>query len=99
MRKYMTITMSDGSIWGVPTEMIAKNRAEYYAREFAHNNIERSLQEDTLPLFNKDEYEIEDWAVGNMDWEDFDGFQVKLEDAPPPNFQEEWITGEKGYRD
>lgn len=49
MHKYMTIEMQDGSIWGVPVEMIAKNRAAHYAHEF-DGDVERSLAEDTIPL-------------------------------------------------
>jgi hypothetical protein len=47
--KYLTIKQSDGSVWGVPVEMIARNRAEFYASEF-DGDVEQSLQEDTLPL-------------------------------------------------
>lgn len=96
MHKYMTVEMPDGSVWGVPVEMIARNRAACYASEFGGNN-ERSLAEDTVPLFEFDDYEISDWAVNNMDWDDFAGHQVKLSDAPPPDFQDAWMSGAKGF--
>ncbi len=96
MHKYMTVKMPDGSTWGVPVEMIARHRATHYAKEF-DGDIERSLAEDTIPLFEDDDYEIEDWAVSNMNWSDFDGHQVKLSDAPPPNFQDVWMGGDKGF--
>jgi hypothetical protein len=95
--KYLTVRQSDGSVWGVPVEMIARNRAEFYASEF-DGDVEQSLQEDTLPLFAENPYQIEDWAVGNMDWDDFDGHQVQL---PPPelvDFQRGWVSGEKGLQ-
>ncbi len=98
MHKYMTVEMPDGSKWGVPVEIIARHRAKNYADEFG-DDVERSLAEDTIPLFESSDYEIEDWAVNNMNWEDFDGHQVKLEDAPPPDFQEAWLSGPKGLRD
>lgn len=96
MKKYMTVEMPDGSKWGVPIDMIAIDRAKYYASEFG-GDIKRSMLEDTIPLFESDEYAIQDWAVGNMDWSDFDGHQVKLSDAPAPDFQEAWLSGAKGY--
>lgn len=96
MHKYMTIEMPDGSKWGVPVEMIARNRAAHYAHEFDGDEA-RSLAEDTLPLFESDDYEIQDWAVNNMNWSDFDGHQVKLEQAPTPDFQDAWMSGSKGY--
>lgn len=66
MHKYMTVRTQDGSTWAVPVEMIARNRAKFYANEFG-DDVERSLNEDTLPLFQRDKYEIQDWAVNNID--------------------------------
>lgn len=93
MIRLMTITMSDGSVWGVPVDMIARNRAEFYAGEFG--GVERSLAEDTLPLFAADDYAIEDWAVSQMNWSDFDGHQVKISGALSPDFLDEWMSGYK----
>lgn len=96
MHKYLTVKMPDGSVWGVPVEMIARNRAAHYVDEYG-GDIELSLAKDTLPLFESDEYSIEDWAENNMNWSDFDGHQVKLSDAPPPDFSEGLCNGEKGF--
>lgn len=93
-KKYLSTTMPDGSKWGVPVDIIARSRATHYASEFG-DDVERSLAEDTMPLFADNEYEIEDWAVNNMNWSDFDGHQIKLEDAPPTDFQEAWMSGDK----
>lgn len=98
MHKLMTVKMPDGSKWGVPVEMIARNRATHYASEF-NGDVERSLVEDTLPFFEQSDYAIEDWAKNNMSWSDFDGHQVKVSDAPPPDFQHAWMNGETGYAD
>lgn len=98
MHKYMTVEMPDGSKWGVPVEMIARKRAEYYASEF-DGDVERSLAEDTIPLFERSDYEILDWAVNQMNWKDFDGNQVKLANAPEPDFQKAWLSGKKGFID
>ncbi|HQS59997.1 MAG TPA: KTSC domain-containing protein [Gallionellaceae bacterium] len=91
--KYLQITLSNGQKWGVPVEMIAWNRAKHYAGEF-DGDIKRSLEEDTLPLFENSPYDVQDWAVGNMNWSDFDGHQIKIADAPAPNFQAEWMSGQ-----
>ena len=98
MHKLMTVEMPDGSKWGVPVEMIARSRATHYASEFG-GDVEASLAEDTLPLFESEDYEIEDWAKNNMNWSDFDGHQVKTSDAPPLDFQEAWMSGATGYVD
>ncbi len=92
--KCLTVKQSDGSVWGVPVEMIASNRAEFYASEF-DGDAEQSLQKDTLPLFAADPYQINDWAVGNMNWGDFDGHQVQLSPPEPVDFEEGWVNGDK----
>lgn len=89
--KLMTVTMQDGSTWGVPVAMIALSRATHYASEFG-GDVQRSLAEDTLLLFEAEESAIQDWAKNNMNWSDFDGHQVKVADAPPPDFQEAWVS-------
>ena len=94
MKKYLAVTQADGSEWGVPVEMIALNRATHYASEF-DGDVERSLNEDTLPLFESDSFEVKDWASNNMNWDEFGGHQIKLKDADSGNFQEAWMNGEK----
>jgi hypothetical protein len=91
--KMLTIEMPDGSKWGVPVEVIARSRATHYAHEFG-GNIQRSLDEDTLQLFESDDYEIEDWAANNMNWSDVQDHAKKLKDAET-DFQEGWVNGEK----
>lgn len=96
-RRFLTMTVSDGSTWGVPVMMIARHRAKHYAGEF-DDNIERSLAEDTIPLFNSSDYDIEDWAVNNMNWSDFTGHHVKLREGTGIDFQEAWMECEKGLQ-
>lgn len=94
MKRYLSVTQADGSKWGVPVDMIARDRAAHYMSEFG-DDIKRSLAEDTLPLFETDDYEIQDWAVNNMNWSDFDGHQIRLADAEPLDFQDAWMNGDK----
>ena len=98
MHKLMTVKMPSGEVWGVPVAMIARSRATHYASEF-DGDVERSLAEDTIPLFESDNYEIQDWAVNNMNWSDFDGHQIKVLEAPAPDFQDAWMEGDKGFFD
>ena len=101
MKKYMTILMPDGSTWGFPTEIIARSRAEEYADEFG-GDVERSLAEDTLPLFERAPWEIKEWAAGNMEIEEFDDKQVQLEPAPHmtvSDFRNGLMNGKKGFSD
>jgi hypothetical protein len=92
-RKYLTFVMRDGSTWGVPVSRIADDRARHYAFEFG-GDVERSLKEDTLPLFEANPSAIEDWATGDMDWADVVDVAVKLS-LPPElkrkDFVEAWL--------
>ena len=97
MKKYMTIEMPDGSWWKVPVAIIASNRAEAYKGEF-DGDVFRSLNEDTIPLFSSDEYEIEDWAQNNMNWSDVSAHAV-LVSSGSTDYQEGWVNGEKGFTD
>ena len=98
MKKYMTIKMPDGSTWAVPTEIVARNRAEAYANEF-RGDVEQSLLKDTIPLFESDQYEIQDWAENNMYWDDFGDQKVKVFDAKEIDFEEGLTNGDKKFVD
>lgn len=86
--------MPDGSKYDVPISVIAKNRAENYADEF-DGDVAMSLMEDTIPLFESDDYEIKDWAAGNMNWSDVADYAEKVGTQDDPDFQEGWVNGEK----
>lgn len=90
------ITMPDGSKYDVPVEIIARNRAKYYADKEFDGDIERSLAEDTIPLFQSDDYEIHDWAANNMNWSDVKDHATlaSLPEDGEEAHQEGWINGE-----
>ncbi len=94
---YLTVTMPDGAIWGVPISLIARHRAEFYASPEFDGDVERSLNEDTRPLFEESPGAIQNWAVNNMDWDDFYPHQVILQRAPAPDFQKAWLEAPKGF--
>lgn len=89
----LRIRMGDGSVWGVPVRAIAEHRAKDYASEF-DNDVARSLAEDTEPLF-EDDYEVEDWAANNMNWDDVAPLARCVQSAPKPDMQEGWVNGKK----
>ena len=91
--KILQVEMPDGSKWGVPVDIIARNRAENYAHEF-DGDIEKSLAEDTMPLFESDDYEVEDWAANNINWCDVEANAIKLHEGQT-GFEEGWVNGNK----
>lgn len=90
--KMLTIEQVDGSVWGVPVDVIARHRAAHYAHEFG-GDVERSLAEDTLPLFEEDHYSVQDWAFDRMNWSEVAEHARKLKDAPEPDFNGAWRAG------
>jgi hypothetical protein len=91
--KMMSIEMPDGSKWAVPVDVIARHRAAHYAHEF-DGDIERSLAEDTGPLFAGDQFEIKDWASNNMSWSDVRSVAMYL-GTEKSDYQEGWVNGAK----
>lgn len=92
MPKRLLIEMPDGSKWTVPVSLIAMNRATYYAKNDSVS-IEASLNNDTLPLFEANEFEIKDWAANNMNWEDVEHMAVCIGKGDT-DYQEGWINGD-----
>ena len=94
--KVLRVTMPDGQKWDVPVEVIARNRAAHYASEFG-DEVERSLKEDTLLLFDGEggAYEIEDWAANNMNWDEVEEHATLAMAQDAVDFQEGWVNGEK----
>lgn len=62
--KFLRIEDS-GFVWDVPAEVIAKNRATYYAER----DKDTSYDEEFKYTMSSN-YELRDWFFGNMDWDD-----------------------------
>lgn len=98
MSKMIRVTMPDGSKWDVRAELVASNRAKYYAEQ-------ESSQEDRIRVFAEeyeytldDRSELLDWAANNMNWSDVSSEAVFVSEPPKlsaEDFQEGWINGDK----
>lgn len=89
MKEKYIILFSNGVEYTIPVMTIAKHRAAHYAHEF-DNDEERSLKEDTIPLFEGDAFEIIDWARNNMNWPDVSNSASAQSREIKPNWEEEW---------
>jgi hypothetical protein len=67
-----------GFVWEVPAEVIAKNRATYYAE-----NDKDTTYDAEFEFTMGDNYELRDWFFGNMDWDDVKD-AAKLVKTPEP---------------
>lgn len=91
MKKYYTIEMENGDIYGIPAEIIAKNYADYYAANGENYDENFSAM---MEWFDTDNYEFADWAKNNMNWDDVKNVAVLLDTKRIiPNFQNSWVNG------
>lgn len=104
MKTTMTVAMPDGSVWGFPVAVIANHRAARFAHEFG-GDVERSLNEDTIPLFN-DTTSIQYWAENYMVLSETGGNHTVLSEATITSndegwfdFQDGWANGAKDFID
>jgi hypothetical protein len=92
MNNQLQITMPDGSKWQVPVEVIANHRAKHYAIDF-DGYIQKSLELDTLPVFEDDLSNIHDWASNNMNWSDVQKHAIMVKPGKT-DYQKGWVNGD-----
>ena len=98
MEKYLRVIMSDGSIYDIPAEIIAKHRADHYEDSSAEKLPYHSSS--VQPRIHKAEMEyamardevLINWATKEMTWKDVEKFAVKVN---LNNYEEEWESAEK----
>ncbi|HEX5185707.1 MAG TPA: hypothetical protein VFV86_02360 [Nitrososphaeraceae archaeon] len=61
-------------------EVIASNRADYYACEVDGFEIGSEEWKEEVGWVLNDEYELKDWMLGNMNWEDIKDIATKVSD-------------------
>jgi hypothetical protein len=93
LEQHLVVVATDGSKWAVPVIIIANNRAAYYAGEFGDDE-NRSMTEDTEPLFDAHHSEIEDWARNNMNWADVEIHATRISPPNKPDMNEAWANGD-----
>jgi hypothetical protein len=76
MGKFLYITTENKYVYRVPAEVVADNRAKYYAEKDSDTTYQEEY-DYTL----SDDYELLDWFSGNMNWEDV-GDKFELIEQP-----------------
>lgn len=92
--KYLRVTFSNGEMFDVPAEFIARNRAEYYVEVAvrADEDIDaKKLLQEEIDWALEDEYEIADWASNNMDWSDVREVARRVHQTDF-NYENEWCN-------
>lgn len=80
--------------YAIPVMIIAIDRARYYFNKGEYISLEQSLENDTLPLFVGDDYEIRDWASNNMNWSDVIDHAKLISRSKVDDPQEFWCNGD-----
>lgn len=85
MSKFIVFKVRDDSIWGIPAEVVANNRAKYYASKENTDATYEAVYRDEFDMLMSDDLELTDWAGNNMDWEDIKPHLVQIKEAYPIN--------------
>ena len=93
--KYIKIKMPDG-FWVVPVDVIADNRAKYFAERDSDTTYEEEFN-----YTMSSQYEINDWAKNNMRWSDVQKFARKLgnKSLTEDDFEEAWMNNDFEFVD
>lgn len=92
MNKFLRVTFSDGKVYDIPAEFIAKARAKYYAEIDADRGKDyQAVYDEELKNCLEDDYEIHDWAFNNMNWADVKEQAVLLSQVTKViDYEKEW---------
>lgn len=75
MARYIMIS-DRGFVWHVPIEVIADNRAKYYAEK-----DKDTTYQDEFDYLVEDDYEAIDWMLNNMNWKDYKDHTILVASA------------------
>lgn len=99
MGKVIRVSMSDGTMWDIPAETVAKSRADYYARWDSErgDGTYHEVYEKEFEITMQNRYELLDYATNNMNWSDVvaDAVQVPTPPPAPADYAREWSNAEK----
>jgi hypothetical protein len=99
MPKRIEVTMPDGSVWAVPAELVAENRARYYATRDTSASSGEAFDHAygrELEIALRQHDDLIDWGENNMNWEDVqpNATMIVTPDSHV-DYQEGWVNGEK----
>lgn len=77
MSKKIIISMPDGSAWSVDPQLVAENRAAYYAETL---NFERGsvMWHEEVQYLLDDNTQLKEWLLGDMSWGELCAKPIKL---------------------
>lgn len=79
--KYIYLTFEDQSVWRLPLEIVARNKAEYY-HERDSQTTAGNIYEDEYNFVMTDDFEGIDWMQNAMEWDEISDHLELVESAP-----------------
>ena len=95
MKKFIRIHFSNGEVYDVPAEIIAKERTNYYAIEvdgYEENSPEWKEEYDWTM---NSEYELVDYMSNNMNWSDIKDKVILIENESKFDYYHDFVNAEK----
>ena len=90
------VTMSNGDVYGVPAEVIADHYARYYESQ---GESYQDNYDTMIGWFDAADFEFEDWAKNNMNWDDVKDKAFLMGKAEQKiDFQDGWVNGRCEYK-
>lgn len=77
--KCVCVTFSNGETYAIPADVIAKDRATYYAEQEDTQEEYNEMFEQEFFETKEDRLELISWLNNTMDWSDVSGHAVLLE--------------------
>lgn len=96
--KLLVVNMPNGYKYSIPADVIADNRAKYYAKL---DSVQDGVDYDTIykkefDYTVNDESELIDWASNNLNWADVkDHASIKDKLEIVWDMEDGWMNGEK----
>jgi hypothetical protein len=100
--KYLVVEMSDSKRWAIPSMLIAKDRAAYYAKLDSERGDGEydTIYEDELEYALSDDYELTDWAHNSMNWADVSAQAVELLPVNAnADYGKDWVNAPMAIKD
>lgn len=95
MAKFLRVRFSNGDVYDIPAEILAQQRAKYYAEQDEKEDGEdyQTVYDRELEYTLGDEFEIYDWANNNTNWSELEAHAVKIEQPKTEyNYSREYNT-------
>lgn len=91
--KVIKITTTEGQ-YGIPLEMVAEDRANYYIVEVEKNSKESNEFRREVAWVMDDDYEGIDWVINNSDWDDWKSKAILLNKNKKTSDDDFWFSSD-----